>query len=119
MKAVVVGLLLLAAFPALGQEAKHCVTDLRGNQVCGTHAQQCILDRYRAAWCAPASGTAMKDRYDEVVCGVGACLRDIRGDIVCASEPGGATSTDVSGKASCAGGCVPASRQACRQMTPG
>jgi hypothetical protein len=111
-------LVALAALPSFAQEVKHCIVDLRGNQVCGTHADQCMLDRYRAAWCAPANGTAMKDRYDEVVCGAGACTRDVRGEILCAGEPGGAVSTDVSQKTTCAGGCVPASRTACRQMTP-
>jgi len=111
-------ILALAALPAIAQEAKHCVTDLRGNQVCGTRAEQCILDRYGAAWCAPANGTATKYRYDEVVCGAGACLKDVRGDIVCAGEPGGATVTDASGTTSCAGACVPASHLACRRMTP-
>jgi len=77
-----------------------------------------MLDRYRAAWCAPANGTATKDRHDEVVCGAGACLRDVHGEIVCAAESGGATATDVSGTTSCAGGCVPASQAACRLMTP-
>jgi hypothetical protein len=118
MKSAIALLIVLAASPVHPQEAKHCVVDLRGNQVCGTHADQCILDRYRAAWCAPANGIAMKDRYDEVVCGIGACLRDARGDITCSAEAGGTTVTDVSGKVSCAGGCVPASRSACRLMTP-
>jgi hypothetical protein len=111
-------LFLLGATPAAAQEAKHCVVDLRGNQVCGVRADQCVLDRYRSAWCAPANGMATRDRYDEVVCGAGACLRDVRGDIVCAGEPGGATVTDPAGRISCAGGCVPASRAACRLMTP-
>ena len=111
-------ILALAALSATAQEARHCVTDLRGNQVCGTRADQCILDRYGAAWCAPANGTATKDRYDEVVCGVGACLKDVHGDIVCTGEPGGATVTDATGNPSCPGGCVPASHLACRKMTP-
>ena len=113
-----VALLLLLAASAFGQEAKHCVVDLRGNQVCGTRPDQCILDRYRAAWCAPANGTATKDRYDEVVCGVGACLRDPHGEILCAAEAGGATVTDAAGKTTCAGGCRPASASVCRRMTP-
>jgi hypothetical protein len=53
------------------------------------------------------------------VCGVRACLRDARsGDISCASAAGGATITDPSGATTCEGGCVPASRSACRRMTP-
>jgi hypothetical protein len=110
-------LLALGALPAFAQEAKHCVVDIRGNQVCGTHASQCVLDRYRAAWCAPANGTATKDRYDEVVCGAGACVKDLHGEIFCAADAGGATSTDVSGQTVCAGGCIKASRTACRAMT--
>jgi hypothetical protein len=116
MKAIVALLALLASLPAAAQ-AKHCIVDVRGSEVCGMHANQCMLDRYRAAWCASANGTAMKDRHDEVVCGAGACVRDSRGDIVCAGEPGGVTSLETSGKALCAGGCIPASRSACRAMT--
>jgi hypothetical protein len=111
-------LLVLVALPAAAQDARHCVVDIRGNQVCGIRPDQCVLDRYRAAWCAPANGVAMKDRYDEVVCGAGACFKDVHGEILCAAEAGGALSNDVSGRTSCAGGCVPATRSACRRMTP-
>ena len=117
MKLPIAVVLLCAALPAFAQQGKHCVVDLRGNQVCGVRANQCILDRYRAAWCAPAEGTATKDRYDEVVCGAGACVKNVYGEIVCAGEPGGAISTEPSGKMSCGGGCVPASRTACQRMT--
>jgi len=65
-------LFVLSALPAFAQEAKHCIVDLRGNQVCGSRADQCILDRYRSAWCAPAGGIATTDRYGKVVCGAGA-----------------------------------------------
>lgn len=103
----------------MAQPAAHCITDIRGNQVCSTRAGQCALDRYRVAWCAPENGTAMKDRYDEVVCGAGVCITDARsGEITCASQSGGTTSTDPTGKALCEGGCVPASNATCRRMTP-
>ena len=115
--AVAIGLAPLAA---AGQDADRCVVDIRGNQVCGVRAGQCALDRYRNAWCAPDNGSVMRDRYDEVVCGMGACVRDARsGEISCSAAPGGATVTDPSGNATCEGGCVPASRSACRRMTPG
>jgi hypothetical protein len=102
----------------MAQPAAHCITDIRDNQVCSTRAGQCALDRYRVAWCAPENGTAMKDRYDEVVCGAGVCVTDARsGEIFCASQSGGATSTDPTGKTLCEGGCAPASKAVCRRMT--
>ncbi len=113
--------LLLALFPlqSVAQAAPYCITDIRGNQVCSTRAGQCVLDRYRVAWCASENGTAAKDRYDDVVCGAGACVTDARsGEIYCALLSGGTTSTDPAGATLCEGGCVPASKSACRRMTP-
>jgi len=108
----------LIATQAMAQSATHCITDIRGNQICGTRAGQCALDRYKVAWCAPENGTATKDRYDEVVCGAGVCVTDARsGEIFCASQSGGATSTDPTGKTLCEGGCAPASKAICRRMT--
>ena len=118
MRTVLALLALLASLHAGAQATQHCVTDIRGNQACGTRPDQCVLDRYRAAWCAPANGIAMTDRHGEVVCGAGSCVRDPRGEIVCSGEPGGAISIDASGKPACAGGCMTASRSACRRMTP-
>jgi len=115
---LVAGLAALFASQAMAQRAAHCITDVRGNQICGTRAGQCALDRYRVAWCAPENGSAMKDRYDDVVCGAGVCVTDARsGEIFCASQPGGVTSTDPAGKTLCEGGCAPASNAICRRMT--
>src|SRR3954464_7757986 len=120
LAAVLLSLACLAPLDAASQDADRCVQDIRGNQVCGVRAGQCALDRYRNAWCAPDDGAAMKDRYDEVVCGAGACVRDARsGDISCVSAAGGAILTEPNGATACEGGCVPASRSACRRMTPG
>lgn len=83
MKLPIAVVLLCAALPAFAQQGKHCVVDLRGNQVCGA----------------------------------GACVKNVYGETVCAGEPGGAISTEPSGKMSCGGGCVPASRTACQRMT--
>jgi hypothetical protein len=116
---LIAALAALFASLAMAQPAAYCITDIRGNQICSTRAGQCMLDRYRAAWCAPENGMAMKDRYDEVVCGAGVCVTDARsGEIFCASQSGGATSTDPAGKILCEGGCVPASKATCRRMTP-
>ncbi len=116
---LIAALAALVASQTMAQPAAHCITDIRGNQVCSTRAGQCALDRYRVAWCAPENGTAMKDRYDDVVCGAGVCVTDARsGEIYCASQSGGTTSTDPTGKALCEGGCVPASTSTCRRMTP-
>ncbi|MBC7804492.1 MAG: hypothetical protein H7Y16_11500 [Candidatus Parcubacteria bacterium] len=110
--------LLLPTPPAAAQSGKHCITDVRGNQVCGSRGQ-CALDRYNVAWCAPENGSAMKDRYDEVVCGAGVCVRDARsGEISCPAQGGGTTVTDPAGALLCAGGCVPASKSMCRRAAP-
>jgi hypothetical protein len=117
-RVLVAALAALFASQSMAQPATHCITDIRGNQICSTRAGQCALDRYRIAWCAPENGTAMKDRYDDVVCGAGVCITDAHtGEIFCASQPGGATSTDPAGKTLCEGGCMPASSAACRRMT--
>lgn len=114
---------LLAAFilplGAIAQNDASCVTDIRGNRVCGSQPRQCILDRYRNAWCAPTGGIATKDRYDEVVCGAGACSTDRNGVIRCAVTPGGSVSTAPSGDVTCDGGCVEADKSACRTGSPG
>jgi hypothetical protein len=117
-KLLAILLLTLLSAPLTAQQAG-CVTDIRGNQICGTRAGQCLLDRYGAAWCAPDNGTAMKDRYDEVVCGAGVCVKDGRsGEIACSPRSSGTTVTDVGGNLVCEGGCVPASKSACRRATP-
>lgn len=120
MKRAWLGLLLIALFaaPAAAQQAG-CVTDIRGNQVCGSKIGQCTLDRYGVAWCAPENGTATADRYGEVVCGAGVCVKDGRsGEIFCAAGGTGTITIDVGGNLKCDGGsCVQASKAACRKMT--
>jgi hypothetical protein len=119
MRAAVALLVVLLAPSAALAQNPNCVTDIRGNQVCGTRAGQCVLDRYRNAWCAPDGGSAFTDRYGDIVCGAGACVRDGRsGEIFCASRPVGPIATSPAGAATCEGGCVQASASACRRMTP-
>lgn len=96
------------------QAGANCVTDIRGNQVCGTRPGQCMLDRYRNAKCAQGNGSILADRYGEIVCGAGACVTDINGNIRCAASPGGAVSTGPAGQLNCDGGCVAAAASACR-----
>ena len=118
MKRVLLGLsLLLAALPAAAQST--CITDIRGNQICGTRAGQCALDRYGAAWCAPDNGTAMADRYGDIVCGAGVCVKDGRsGEIFCGASATGTVTTDAGGNLKCDGAsCAQASKGACRKMT--
>jgi hypothetical protein len=120
MKDKLLAMLFLALLSApLAAQQAGCVTDIRGNQVCGSKIGQCTLDRYGAAWCAPENGTATADRYGEVVCGAGVCVKDGRsGEIFCASGGTGTITTDVNGTLKCDGGnCVPASKSACRKMT--
>jgi len=104
--------------PVQAQSDDKCVVDIRGNRICGSRAGQCMLDRYRVAWCAPAAGQAMKDMSGEVVCGAGACVTDLNGKIQCAAARDGTVSTSPSNQISCQGGCVIASQAVCRRASP-
>lgn len=114
----IVALVVLQAQPAFAQSDDKCVVDIRGNRICGSRAGQCVLDRYRAAWCAPSNGQAMTDINGEVVCGAGACVTDPNGRIQCAAVADGTVSTSPSNQFSCTGGCVVASRSVCRRASP-
>jgi hypothetical protein len=110
--------MLLSAPLAQAQTDDKCVVDIRGNRICGTRSGQCILDRYRIAWCAPANGRAMTDINGEVVCGAGACVTDPNGRIQCSAAADGIVSTSPSNQISCTGGCVIASKATCRRASP-
>ena len=111
--------LLLSIF-ATGSLAsdKVCMTDREGKTVCPAPDAKCLKDRYGDVRCSSPGGDIAIDRYGDPVCGPGYCTKDLRGDLLCSKSPRGASSTDRTGNAVCAGGCVAAKPQACVKPEP-
>lgn len=65
-------------------------------------------------FCAPPGGTIIEDQNRVLVCSVGQCMEDSRGQALCAREPVGSVIVDVNGTIKCVGGCVRPNRQLCR-----
>ena len=102
-RAVVIGLLLLAAASSTLVDAGDCLKDPYGNVVCGKG--QCATDQYGKVFCAKEGGGAMRDRYGNVRCGVGFCAMDDQATVQCSVQPGGGAAMDSNGKVKCLGGC--------------
>lgn len=104
--------LLFGILLAAGAQAA-CITDRAGNPVCPPAGGQCILDRYGEPGCSGPDGSVQIDRAGDVVCGRGACLMDIHGEIMCSTEPRGSVALDRYREAVCTGGCEKASAAYC------
>ena len=74
----------------------------------------CAQNKFAQIVCAPPGGTIMINKYDDVVCGIGKCVVNKSGTILCSSQPGGAAAFDASGTPVCAGACVSASQRNCK-----
>ena len=103
-------ILLLVAGPVFSE----CLSNSRGDQICGAGA--CAIDRKGEVSCAanPAGSVILNDA-GEVVCGLGECLKGPYGGIYCAIEPGGKTSLSARGEIECVGGCEVATNQLCER----
>ena len=65
--------------------------------------------------CAPVDGTITVDKYGEVVCGIGNCIVNPSGTVLCSILPGGTAIINDKGVAVCSsGGCRSASQKYCR-----
>ena len=73
----------------------------------------CVKDRYGEPFCSQADGSVAADRTGEVVCGRGACVADINGEIHCSTAPRGAATLDRYGRAVCVEGCERGSKSLC------
>jgi len=90
-----------------------CVTDQDGKVICGRPDSTCATNQRGEVVCTKSGGGMMNDQYGEQLCGPGYCVKDQRGNVLCSSQPRGGAMVDQSGKALCAGGCVPGTKEAC------
>ena len=73
----------------------------------------CAANQRGDVVCTKPGGGMMSDQYGEQLCGPGYCVKDQRGNVLCSRQPRGGATVDQSGKAVCAGGCVPGTKEAC------
>jgi hypothetical protein len=65
-------------------------------------------------FCSPPKGSILEDVHGDTVCGPGPCVPDRYGEIFCARDSQSPAFVDEDGKVQCLGGCVKASKEACR-----
>jgi hypothetical protein len=90
-----------------------CMPDRFGNPACPPAGAQCTADRYGNPVCSPADGGVAATRTGEILCGRGACVADLHGEVRCSTVPRGAATLDRYGKAVCSEGCEPGSPALC------
>lgn len=56
-------------------------------------------------------------RYGAAVCGVGRCVMERDGNVMCSTEPRGSAALDRYSQAVCTGGCEPAQASRCKPLT--
>lgn len=93
-----------------------CTPNIYGDVLCPTADSRCLKDLFGDWWCSTPGGGIELDRTRSPVCGPGACVTDLRGDIKCSSEARGFAGLDRYREAQCTGQCVPASGSACVRL---
>ena len=73
------------------------------------------MGQYGKVLCAQTGGGALNDNDGNVRCGVGNCLKDDLGQVICFKEQGGDISIDEYGKVKCQGGCEDGKRSRCEK----
>ena len=71
----------------------------------------------RNYWEHVIRGDAVQDRYGAAVCGIGRCVMERDGAVMCSNEPRGSAALDRYAKAVCTGGCEPAQASRCKPLT--
>jgi hypothetical protein len=110
-----VALLALGAAPL--DVSAMCVATRQGETLCGPADSRCVVDRYGDWYCSGAGGDATLNRTGAPVCGIGRCVADIHGEVMCSTEPRGAAALDRYSKAVCTTDCAPARADLCRPLT--
>lgn len=64
--------------------------------------------------CAPPGGTIMANKDGMIVCGLGQCVVNKNGTILCSAQPGGTAFVNDMGVAVCAGVCITPSKNNCK-----
>lgn len=112
----VLSVLLLGLGLPLAAETS-CVNDRYGEMRCAPAESRCVSDRYGDPQCSGSGGDAVLDRYGAAVCGVGRCVTERDGTVMCSTQPRGSAALDRYSKAVCTGGCEPAQASRCKPLT--
>jgi hypothetical protein len=112
--AALVALLALLAAPV--KVDAMCVANRQGEVVCGPADSRCVVDRYGDWHCSGSGGDAVLNRVGNPVCGVGRCVADIHGEVMCSREARGGAALDRYSTAVCASGCAPARAELCKRL---
>ena len=115
---LVVCVTLLGASGKAFAQSGDCIVDRYNNTVCPPAKSVCIKESTNSTIkCSPPDGGIALSRYGVAQCGVGRCVSDIRGDLLCSKESGGSAAQDLYGNVVCTGGCAPAQASACSTPT--
>lgn len=116
---VILTALCTLLWPAVGAHAQGsgCVTDRAGKTICPAPDARCLQDRYDAWFCSAPGGDIARNRHGELVCGVGLCVIDSRGDVLCSKAARGPSAIDRTGVAVCSQGCEMAQAKRCTALT--
>jgi hypothetical protein len=99
-------------------QSRDCVRNTAGETVCPPARTQCMAERDNPnIKCSPPDGGIITDRYGKAVCGVGACMTDVRGDVFCSKVAAGAAGASMYGEPVCTQGCEPAKAALCTTLT--
>lgn len=80
-------------------------------------ATTCIRDgEPDTVLCPPPGGNLVKDTNGNVVCGIGWCVTNSKGNVKCSMVPGGAAILSGHGDSLCVGGCLEASGSLCLKI---
>jgi hypothetical protein len=117
--AVILLALCALLWPAVGAQAQGsgCVTDRAGKTICPAPDARCLQDRYDDWFCSAPGGDIARNRHGELVCGVGLCVIDSRGDVLCSKAARGPSAIDRTGVAVCSQGCEMAQAKRCTALT--
>ena len=104
---------IIIALAVVSQVKADCVQNIYGKVFCGEG--QCLVDDFGRAFCAPYSGSIIRDMGGNFLCGVGHCVTDIRGQVWCSVVEDGDVTFDINGKVYCDGGCSRGKKKICEE----
>ena len=107
---VVVGLVLPIV---VWSQVNICVHNASGKTACPPQGGICLVNTSGAIACSPSFGGIVKTGDGQMLCGPGQCTITIEGEAFCSALVGGSATRNSLGEPVCAGGCVPASAEAC------
>jgi len=107
---VILGLVLpVAAWP----QVNICVHNASGKIACPPQGGICLVNMSGTIACSPSFGGIVKMGDGQMLCGPGQCTITTSGEAFCSALMGGSATRSSFDEPVCAGGCVPASAEAC------